>query len=70
MIFNFPLQDKLANYNIIQVFFKNAADNPVCLRGKVINAYDDAAELVLETEKEFGTFVCDTIAGVRFGVEE
>jgi len=70
MIFNFPTQDKLQNYNVVQVFLKNAADRPVRLIGKVIEATDDGTELLIETENEFATFLCSEIIGVRFGVQE
>lgn len=70
MIFNFPEQDKLQNFNVIQVFLKNAADRPVRLIGKVLNASDDGTELLLETENEYATFLCSEIIGVRFGIQE
>ena len=70
MIFNFPEQEKLGKYNIIQVFLKNAADKPVCLKGKVLNVSDDTSELILETEKEYASFLCSEVSGVRLGVQE
>ena len=69
MIFNFPEQDKLGKYNVIQVFLKNAAERPIRLMGKVLNALDDGAELILETENEYASFVCEEVSGVRFGVQ-
>lgn len=69
MIFNFPQEDKLQNYNVIQVFLKNAAERPVRLVGKVLSATDDGTELLLETENEYATFLCSEIIGVRFGVQ-
>ncbi len=70
MIFNFPQEDKLHNYNVIQVFLKSAADRPIRLIGKVLNASDDGTELFLETEYEYATFLCSEIAGVRFGIQQ
>jgi len=70
MIFNFPEQNKLQNYNVIQVFLKNTAERPVRLVGKVINATDDGTELLLETENEYATFLCSEIIGIRFGIQE
>ncbi len=69
MIFNFPPQDKLGKYNIIQVFLKDAPERPVRLMGKVLSASDDGAELILETENEYASFVCEQVSGVRFGVQ-
>ncbi len=69
MIFNFPKQDKLGKYNVIQVFLKNAAERPIRLMGKVLNAADDGSELILETESEYASFMCAEVAGVRFGVQ-
>lgn len=69
MIFKFPEENKLQNYNVIQVFLKNAAERPVRLVGKVLSATDDGTELLLETENEYATFLCSEIIGVRFGVQ-
>ena len=70
MIFNFPEQDKLQSYNVIQVFLKDAADKPIRLLGKVLSATDDGTELLLETEREFATFLCSEVIGLRFGIQE
>ena len=70
MIFNFPPQDRLGNYNVIQVFFKNSFDKPIRLLGKVLTATDDGNELILETDYEYATFMCSEIAGIRFGKQQ
>lgn len=70
MIFNFPAQEKLAQYNVTQVFLKKAPDKPVRLIGKVLQATDDSAEVLIETEYEYASFLCEEVAGVRFGRQE
>lgn len=70
MIFNFPDAQKLGSYNVVQMFLKNAPEKPIRLLGKVLNASDDGAELILETEYEYASFVCEEVAGVRFGRQE